>query len=118
MAGNITLDVRIQKAGQTAWPELSEELRHARIVELDPKHLSIAIIERGLSNGAAAVAIRVDLPDGRCVMVQNTGENFIRLAHAIYAIDNKGSKPPEENTPLRSLASTIEVSYEENSDAG
>ena len=93
------LDVRLARINQAIWPELIEELGVGRLIELGPDALKIGIAEAGLDNGRAAVSIRVDLPDGRVAIVQNAGENFIRLAHAIHSVDNELSKPPDKEEP-------------------
>jgi hypothetical protein len=58
------LDLNIILDGDGAWPDLAEK----EVIALDPHALGqiqVAALIDGLASGRPAVAIRVDLPDGK-----------------------------------------------------
>lgn len=66
-----TIDVRLE--GDNAWPDLEDK----RVEQ--GSHLAIARLPEGMTSGATALALRIDLTDGSAVVV-HTSMNAWRAA--------------------------------------
>jgi hypothetical protein len=60
---NIILDA------ENAWPDLKSKPAD-QVISVDNFH--VAMLAGGMASGAASVAIRIDLPDGRTVIAQTS----------------------------------------------
>lgn len=68
--------IRVNVDGEGAWPDLG---RHpSKVMHLSDAALSLAALAGGMTSGRASVAFRIDLPDGRVVMI----ETSLRALHA------------------------------------
>lgn len=75
IAMNIKLD------GDNAWPDLAgKDIIH---LANDAPPISVAVLDGGLKSGRPSIAIRIDLPDGRCVVAETTARLFCSAARAI-----------------------------------
>lgn len=62
--------------GDGAWPDLARKPR--KVLHLSDTTLSIAALAGGMVSGRASVMFRIDLPDGRTVLI----ETSLRTLHA------------------------------------
>ncbi|MFO0607292.1 MAG: hypothetical protein U0324_29280 [Polyangiales bacterium] len=76
--------------GDGCWPDLADadgRLAEGRVIHLAGTGLELARLPAGMSSGASSVTLRVDLPDGRVVLVE-TSLAALRLAvQAFVAAD-------------------------------
>lgn len=70
-----TLTVKLE--GDNCWPDLPER---AEVIPVE--HIEVALLAGGMSSGAASVAIRIDLPDGRTVIAQTSHALFDMASRA------------------------------------
>ena len=66
---------------EPAWPELADR----RDDIIDGESVSVAVIDKGTQSGRPTVMIRVDLPDGKVVLVETTAHLFCAAGRAITA---------------------------------
>jgi len=72
------LDIKLD--GDRCWPDLADKASAGQIVETQT--IAVALLPGGMTSGAAAVAIRIDLPDGRIVIAQTSQMLFDSAARA------------------------------------
>lgn len=73
--------------GDNCWPELLEKIERNEVVQADPAALQFARLPGGMKSGASSVTIRVDLPDGRVVLVETSLKMLVAVARAFEAAD-------------------------------
>jgi hypothetical protein len=69
----------IKLEGDRCWPDL-ENKPDDQIIAVE--HIEVALLPGGMASGAASVAIRLDLPDGRTVIAQTSQQLFDGAARA------------------------------------
>lgn len=69
--------------GDNAWPDIQDK----EIIHLsnDAPPIQVATLEGGLASGRPSIAIRIDLPDGKVVVVETTARLFCSAGRAIQA---------------------------------
>jgi hypothetical protein len=82
----ITLNVSFVPASplaETEWPDLERE----NCIHLadDAPPIRLAVLEHGLTSGRPSIAMRIDLPDGKTVVVETSARLFCTAANAIMA---------------------------------
>jgi uncharacterized protein (UPF0371 family) len=65
--------------GERCWPDLADKMD--QIIDVEAP-IQIALMPGGMSTGKAAIAIRIELPDGRTVIAQTSQELFDAAARA------------------------------------
>lgn len=65
--------------GGPLWPDLVL----ANVVHLAGNPVLVGVLEGGMTSGAPSVAIRIDLDDGRHVVVETTAKLFVSAAKLI-----------------------------------
>ncbi len=73
--------------GDACWPELLEKIERGEVVRAAPAALQFARLPGGMTSGASSVTIRVDLPDGRVVLVETSLRMLGLVARAFEAAD-------------------------------
>lgn len=68
--------LRVLTDGVGAWPDAKKAMW------LDDSRIQIAALPQGMASGRASVAIRVDLPNGRAVIIQTS----LRAFHAAHNV--------------------------------
>lgn len=68
---------------ETEWPDIERE----NCIHLadDAPPVRIAVFESGLTSGRPSIAMRVDLPNGKTVVVETSARLFCTAAAAILA---------------------------------
>lgn len=67
----------------TAWPDLDRE----KCIHManDGPPISVCVLDAGMISGRPSLALRVDLPEGRTVIVETTARLFVTASRAIMA---------------------------------
>lgn len=80
--------LRVKVEGDGAWPDLARKPN--RVVRLPDSAMEIVALAGGMRSGRASVAFRIDLPDGRSVVI----ETSLRTLHAaVTAIVARHGEP-------------------------
>ena len=79
----ITIHVKLE--GDGAWPDLAEKVDSVIYLLNDAPPLQIATLSDGMTSGNPSLAMRIDLPDGRTVILETSVRLFLVAAHAIEA---------------------------------
>lgn len=80
------IGLNIQTQGEACWPDL--QARADQLTWLSSgAELSIARLPAGMASGRSSVAIRVDLPDGRVIVVETSMALFLACAQAFAATE-------------------------------
>lgn len=66
------LPLRLIPHGDECWPDLAEKALRGEVIHLAGEGLALALLPSGMSSGAASVALRIDLPDGRTVVCETS----------------------------------------------
>lgn len=74
-----TIDLKMD--GDGAWPDLAA--RRADVIHLAETTIGLASLAGGMASGRPSVALRIDLPDGRPVVVETS---WRALATAVQAL--------------------------------
>lgn len=73
--------------GDGCWPDVTPESEQLTWLHSTTENLSIARLPAGMQSGASSVAIRVNTPDGRIVVVEVSMKLFQAAAQAFAAAD-------------------------------
>jgi hypothetical protein len=78
-AGMTTIDLNLD--GDNAWPDLAlrDDLIHIT------GSIGMTALDGGMSSGRASVAMRIDLPDGRPVVVETSLRVLVAACRAMLA---------------------------------
>jgi len=70
------------------WSDLDEKRGLDKVIDLSDTgtYLELALVKRGTKSGKSSVLLRIDLPDGRAVIVQTTLALFASAADAFRAV--------------------------------
>jgi hypothetical protein len=79
----ITIHVKLE--GDGAWPDLAEKVDSVIHLSNDAPPLQIATLSDGMTSGNPSMALRIDLPDGRVVMMETSVRLFLQAARIIAA---------------------------------
>lgn len=75
---NVILD------GDGAWPDLTEKIAAGEFIHIgDGSKIEISTLDGGMQSGAPSLALRIDLPDGRTVIIETSWRVFGVAAAAI-----------------------------------
>jgi hypothetical protein len=77
----VALTMHLQ--GDGCWPDLAEKL--GTEAHLEALEFSVALLEKGMASGKPSVMMRVDLPDGKFVIVETSLVLFLTAADAFRA---------------------------------
>jgi hypothetical protein len=72
------------------WPDLAKLEEEGRLVQPSGA-LEVAYLEGGMASGAASVAIRIPLPDGRVVFAQTSVKLWLAASAAFQGRAKRGS---------------------------
>lgn len=76
--------------GDGCWPDLADiqkRVADGRVIHLVGHGLELARLPGGMSSGATSVTLRVNLPDGRVVLVETSLANLRMAVQAFDAAD-------------------------------
>lgn len=75
--------LRVDVEGEGAWPDLGR--KPGKMMKLSDSALSLAALAGGMVTGRASVAFRIDLPDGRSVVIETSLRTLYAAVTAIVA---------------------------------
>lgn len=80
--------LNVNARGDGAWPDLQAKMQAGQVIWLrDETPISLTALAAGTEGGKPSVALRLDLPDGRTVVVETTlalwltAADILRTAH-------------------------------------
>jgi hypothetical protein len=86
--GTLSPSLRVAVDGEGAWPDLARKPN--KVMKLGDSAMAIAALAGGMQSGRASVMFRIDLPDGRTVVI----ETSLRTLHAaVTAIVARHGEP-------------------------
>lgn len=71
--------------GDAAWPDLKESKDAIILMGNEAPTIDVAVLNEGMRSGRPSVALRINLPDGRPVVVETSAVLFCSAAKAIMA---------------------------------
>ena len=78
--------IKVILEGDNCWPDLADKFKDDKVTWLkDGDVLSIAALSKGMTSGKPSVSIRIDLPDGKIVVVETSMRLFLGAAEAFRA---------------------------------
>lgn len=93
MSNSLSLHVN----GEGCWPDLTQQSDKLTWLRCDTGNLSIARLPGGMTSGASSVAIRVNTPDGRVVVVEVSMKLFLSVAQVFAAADQADAALAEQS---------------------
>ena len=81
----MTVVIHVKLDGDSVWPDLADKLDSVIHLSNDAPPLQIATLPDGMTSGKPSMALRIDLPDGRTVVIETSVRLFLVAAHAIEA---------------------------------
>lgn len=89
--------VSVHINGDGCWPDIKDRPDDLTWLQGTVENLSIARLQSGMASGASSVAIRVNTPDGRVVVVELSMKLFQLVAQAFAAADQSAAFVPEQS---------------------
>lgn len=83
MSASLSLHIN----GDGCWPDITPQSEKLTWLRSTTENLSIARLPAGMRSGASSVAIRINTPDGRVVVVEVSMKLFQAAAQAFAAAD-------------------------------
>jgi len=77
------LVITVELEGDNCWPDLAEKLDTPDLIR--GTGIAIAVLSRGMESGRPSLTFRIDLPDGRVVLVETSLRLFMTAVKAIRA---------------------------------
>ncbi|BDA74339.1 hypothetical protein CAL7716_085050 [Calothrix sp. PCC 7716] len=78
--------VKIITEGDACWPDLIEHFANDNVIHLSNGNLiEIAMLKQGTVKGKPSLTIRLNLPDGKVVLVETTLDLFLTAARTFEA---------------------------------
>lgn len=78
--------IRLLLDGDNCWPDLAAKLAEDRLIHLgEGTTLQVAVLPKGMQSGKPSVALRLELPDGRTVVVETSLALWLSQARAMAA---------------------------------
>lgn len=93
----MSASVSIHINGDGCWPDILDPQVQLTWLHGSTENLSIARLAAGMSSGASSVAIRVNTPDGRVVVVELSMKLFQSIAQLFAAADESAAVVPEQS---------------------
>ncbi|MEE9390573.1 MAG: hypothetical protein V3U91_04955 [Candidatus Aminicenantaceae bacterium] len=74
--------IKIILEGDRCWPDLKEKLNTEKLIHLRDTQIEIAALSKGMKSGKPSISMRIDLPDGKTVLIETSMRLFIGAAVA------------------------------------
>lgn len=70
-------DIQVRLGKEPVWDDLGDKLEKGELIHITEGTIQMSGLKGGMTSGRASIAIRIDLPDGKTVIVEVSYRSFL-----------------------------------------